>query len=79
MACVQRASKNEGDLMAKCYFFKKKLVWEFLQGRLKYKIEIQWSDISGINAVMEKNQPGILQIEVFSVFLGLQFKFLNYG
>jgi hypothetical protein len=54
-------------------------VWEFLQGRLKYKIEIQWSDISGINAVMEKNQPGILQIEVFSVFLGLQFKFLNYG
>jgi hypothetical protein len=79
MECVQRASKNEGDLMAKCYFLKKKLVWEFLQGRLKYKIEIQWSDISGINAVMEKNQPGILQIEVFSVFLGLQFKFLNYG
>ncbi|RQO89888.1 hypothetical protein POPTR_005G014600v4 [Populus trichocarpa] len=60
----QRASKNEGDLMAKCYFIKKKLVWEFLQGRLKYKIEIQWSDISGINAVMEKNQPGILQIEL---------------
>ncbi|KAG6773116.1 hypothetical protein POTOM_020370 [Populus tomentosa] len=60
----QIASKNEGDLMAKCYFIKKKLVWEFLQGRLKYKIEIQWSDISGINAVTEKNQPGILQIEL---------------
>ncbi|KAL3591102.1 hypothetical protein D5086_009742, partial [Populus alba] len=60
----QIASKNEGDLMAKCYFIKKKLVWEFLQGRLKYKIEIQWSDISEINAVMEKNQPGILQIEL---------------
>ncbi|KAG5244712.1 Homeobox protein [Salix suchowensis] len=60
----QRASRNEGDLVAKFYFVKKKLVWEFLQGPMKYKIEIPWSDIIGINAVMEKNQPGILRIEL---------------
>lgn len=79
MECVQRASRNEGDLVAKFYFVKKKLVWEFLQGPIKYKIEIPWSHIIGINAVMEKNQPGILRIEVFSVFLRLRFDFLNYG
>uniref|UniRef100_A0A6N2MKS9 Uncharacterized protein n=1 Tax=Salix viminalis TaxID=40686 RepID=A0A6N2MKS9_SALVM len=60
----QRASRNEGDLVAKFYFVKKKLVWEFLQGPIKYKIEIPWSHIIGINAVMEKNQPGILRIEL---------------
>ncbi|KAJ6737806.1 F10A16.6 PROTEIN [Salix viminalis] len=60
----QRASRNEGDLVAKFYFVKKKLVWEFLQGPIKYKIEIPWSDIIGINAVMEKNQPGMLRIEL---------------
>ncbi|KAF9681507.1 hypothetical protein SADUNF_Sadunf05G0008600 [Salix dunnii] len=60
----QRASKTEDDLVAKFYFVKKMLAWEFLQGRLKYKIEIPWSDIIGINAVMEKNQPGILRIEL---------------
>ncbi|KAB5556142.1 hypothetical protein DKX38_007051 [Salix brachista] len=60
----QRASRNEGDLVAKFYFVKKKLVWEFLQGPIKYKIEIPWSHIIGINAVMQKNQPGILRIEL---------------
>lgn len=34
--------------MAKCYFAKHKLVWEVLDGSLKNKIEIQWSDIVGI-------------------------------
>jgi hypothetical protein len=65
---VQRKSRNEGDLVAKCYFAKKKLVWELLKGGLKNKIEIQWNDIIGINALMQENQLGILQIEVFSAF-----------
>lgn len=65
---MQRKSRNEGDLVAKCYFAKKKLVWELLKGGLKNKIEIQWNDIIGINALMQENQLGILQIEVFSAF-----------
>ncbi|KAF8025269.1 hypothetical protein BT93_F2187 [Corymbia citriodora subsp. variegata] len=43
-------SRYEGDLVAKCYFAKHKLVWEVLDGALKNKIEIQWSDIVAIKA-----------------------------
>ncbi|KVH99041.1 hypothetical protein Ccrd_022725 [Cynara cardunculus var. scolymus] len=39
-----------GDLVAKCYFAKHKLVWEVLDGGLKNKIEIQWSDIMALKA-----------------------------
>jgi len=31
-------------LVAKCYFAKRKLVWEVLEGELKSKMEIQWSE-----------------------------------
>ncbi|CAL1376960.1 unnamed protein product [Linum trigynum] len=41
-------SRYEGDLVGKCYFAKHKLVWEVLDGGLKNKIEIQWSDIVAI-------------------------------
>ncbi|XVF31461.1 hypothetical protein REPUB_Repub16aG0148000 [Reevesia pubescens] len=60
----QRVTRNEGDLVAKCYFAKRKLVWEFLENGLKKKIEIQWSDILSLNAVMQEDQPGILDIEL---------------
>ncbi|KAK4783089.1 hypothetical protein SAY86_007463 [Trapa natans] len=43
-------SRYEGDLVAKCYFAKHKLVWEVLEGGLKSKIEIQWSDIMSLKA-----------------------------
>ncbi|KAL9681715.1 hypothetical protein QQ045_013502 [Rhodiola kirilowii] len=43
-------SRYEGDLVAKCYFAKHKLVWEVLDAGLKSKIEIQWSDITGLKA-----------------------------
>ncbi|XP_062007947.1 uncharacterized protein LOC133724974 [Rosa rugosa] len=43
-------SKHEGDLVAKCYFAKHKLVWEVLDGSLKNKMEIQWSDVVAIKA-----------------------------
>ncbi|KAJ1410321.1 hypothetical protein SESBI_22058 [Sesbania bispinosa] len=43
-------SRYEGDLVAKCYFAKHKLVWEVLEGGLKSKIEIQWSDIMALKA-----------------------------
>lgn len=58
----ERVSKYEGDLVAKCYFAKHKLVWEVLEGGLKSKIEIQWSDISSLKATCPENDNGTLEI-----------------
>ncbi|TYI68747.1 hypothetical protein E1A91_D08G109600v1 [Gossypium mustelinum] len=55
-------SRYEGDLVAKCYFAKHKLVWEVLEGGLKSKIEIQWSDIMGLKANCPDNGPGTLNV-----------------
>ncbi|KAJ9557370.1 hypothetical protein OSB04_011984 [Centaurea solstitialis] len=57
-------SKNEGDLVAKLYYGKKKLVWEFLFGSLKRKMEISWTDISAINAFICKGENGRLELEL---------------
>lgn len=61
---VQLVGRNEGDLVAKFYFAKRQLVWEILRNGLKEKIEIEWSNIIGIQAFMEENKPGILEVEV---------------
>ncbi|XP_050212996.1 uncharacterized protein LOC126664578 isoform X2 [Mercurialis annua] len=53
-------SRYEGELVAKCYFAKHKLVWEVLEGGLKSKIEIQWSDIMALKATCPDNEPGTL-------------------
>ncbi|KAK1324088.1 hypothetical protein QJS10_CPA02g01365 [Acorus calamus] len=58
----ERVSRYEGDLVAKCYFAKHKLVWEVLDGGLKSKIEIQWSDITALKASCPENGPGTLDI-----------------
>ncbi|GAV77703.1 hypothetical protein CFOL_v3_21174 [Cephalotus follicularis] len=55
-------SRYEGDLVAKCYFAKHKLVWEVLEGGLKSKIEIQWSDIMSLKANCPENGPGTLDV-----------------
>ncbi|KAL5840110.1 hypothetical protein ACOSQ4_012718 [Xanthoceras sorbifolium] len=55
-------SRYEGDLVAKCYFAKHKLVWEVLDGGLKSKIEIQWSDIMALKANMPEDGPGTLNV-----------------
>ncbi|KAK2651759.1 hypothetical protein Ddye_011615 [Dipteronia dyeriana] len=55
-------SRYEGDLVAKCYFAKHKLVWEVLDGGLKNKIEIQWSDIVAIKANYPDDAPGTLDV-----------------
>ncbi|CAI9113839.1 OLC1v1014524C1 [Oldenlandia corymbosa var. corymbosa] len=55
-------SRYEGDLVAKCYFAKHKLVWEVLDGGLKNKIEIQWSDIMGLKATYPEDGPGTLDV-----------------
>jgi hypothetical protein len=50
--------------VAKCYYAKRKLVWEVLDSGLKSKVEIQWSDISAMKATCPDNLPGSLEIEV---------------
>ncbi|KAL1814514.1 hypothetical protein ACET3Z_017088 [Daucus carota] len=55
-------SRHEGDLVAKCYFAKHKLVWEVLDGGLKNKIEIQWSDILALKATYADEEPGTLEL-----------------
>ncbi|XP_057460054.1 uncharacterized protein LOC130750462 isoform X1 [Actinidia eriantha] len=55
-------SRYEGDLVAKCYFAKHKLVWEVLDGGLKNKIEIQWSDIMALKANYPDDEPGTLDV-----------------
>ncbi|XP_074378513.1 uncharacterized protein LOC141720053 isoform X2 [Apium graveolens] len=57
-------ARHEGHVVAKCYYAKKKIVWEVLEGALKRKIEIHWADIIGINAVIKDNECGILLIEL---------------
>ena len=54
--------------MAKCYFAKHKLVWEVLDGGLKSKIEIQWSEITALKAEFPDDGPGTLTIVVM-IFL----------
>lgn len=60
----QYKSRYQGDLVAKCYFAKHKLVWEVLEGGLKSKIEIQWSDIMGLKANCPDDGPGTLVVVV---------------
>lgn len=55
-------SRHEGDLVAKCYFAKHKIVWEVLDGGLKNKIEIQWSDIMALKANYPDDKPGTLDV-----------------
>ncbi|XP_052199933.1 uncharacterized protein LOC127806590 [Diospyros lotus] len=55
-------SRFEGDLIAKCYFAKHKLVWEILEGGLKSKIEIQWSDIMALKANCPADGPETLAV-----------------
>lgn len=62
---MQIEAEYEADLVAKCYYSKRKLVWEILRNGLKVKIEIQWQKVLALRAVTEKNQLGILEIEVF--------------
>jgi hypothetical protein len=39
-------------------------VWEVLDGGLKSKIEVQWSDITGIKATCPEDGPGTLDVVV---------------
>ncbi|CAJ1977841.1 unnamed protein product [Sphenostylis stenocarpa] len=60
-------AKYPYELVAKCYYARQKLMWEILHDGLKYKIEIQYQNISAIRAVIQENSPGILEIELEKV------------
>ncbi|KAL1551627.1 hypothetical protein AAHA92_19445 [Salvia divinorum] len=60
----KREAVHRGSLTTKIYYGKKKLVWEFLYGELKSKMEVSWSDITAIEAVMNPNQPGFLRVQL---------------
>lgn len=76
---LQYKSRYEGDLVAKCYFAKHKLVWEVLDGGLKNKIEIQWSDIVAIKANYPDDEPGTLDVVVIHICLyHLHFFYYHY-
>ncbi|XP_023641237.1 uncharacterized protein LOC17893494, partial [Capsella rubella] len=64
---------NPDDIVAKIYFAKKKLLWEFLDPgkpetctpRLKSKIEIHWDDVSSFQeSINIRDDTGILKIEL---------------
>ncbi|KAL1551635.1 hypothetical protein AAHA92_19453 [Salvia divinorum] len=63
-ALLERESSSQGELIAKFCYAKKKLVWKFLDGQLKRKIEVSWSDITAIEAVMTPNESGILRVQL---------------
>uniref|UniRef100_A0ACD5YVG4 Uncharacterized protein n=1 Tax=Avena sativa TaxID=4498 RepID=A0ACD5YVG4_AVESA len=54
--------QHEGDLMAKCYYAKHKLVWEVLDAGLKSKIELQWSSITSLKATYLEDGEGTLDL-----------------
>ena len=61
--------KNDGDLVLKFDYRNKKVTWEIVrEGPSKHKIEIDWSNIIGIEAAIEDHRQGILQLEVSLIF-----------
>lgn len=75
----QYKSRYEGDLVAKCYFAKHKLVWEVLEGGLKSKVEIQWSDIMALKASCPDDGPGTLNVVVMLSTDCTDFVFVFHG
>jgi hypothetical protein len=63
---VQEVAQHNEDLLVKCYFSKRQLIWEVLpkSTTLKKKIEINWCDILAIRTIIEEHKPGVLEIEV---------------
>ncbi|XP_022158816.1 uncharacterized protein LOC111025282 [Momordica charantia] len=61
----QVVPQNEGDLVLRFDYRTKKISWEIVrEGPSKHKIEIDWSNIIGIEAATEDHRQGILQLEL---------------
>ncbi|KAL1551633.1 hypothetical protein AAHA92_19451 [Salvia divinorum] len=61
---MESESSLQCELTAKFSYAKKKLVWKFFEGPLKRKMEVSWSDITAIEAVMTPNEPGRLRVQL---------------
>nr|GEW36343.1 hypothetical protein [Tanacetum cinerariifolium] len=59
-----KEAKNAGDVVVKFYYGKKKLVWEFLYGSLKKKMEIRWSQVSAIKTFDDEHLNGYIVLEL---------------
>ncbi|EFJ08690.1 hypothetical protein SELMODRAFT_5767, partial [Selaginella moellendorffii] len=57
----KRSAANEGEIVAKFYYAKRRLIWEILERGLMNKMEIQWGDVTGLHASLSE---GTLIIEV---------------
>ncbi|KAK9667866.1 hypothetical protein RND81_13G016800 [Saponaria officinalis] len=73
----KKESRHEGELVAKCYFKKRKLVWEVLNGNLKMKIEFLWSNILGIRQSTSSHESNTSTLEVLLERSPLFFREVN--
>ena len=63
----KRVAVHEGEIIAKCYYAKRKLVWEVLQEsvhNIKNRIEISWDDITSFKFSTPRNRTSSLEIKV---------------
>ena len=61
---MQWVAKNQEDVVTKCYYAKKRLIWELLENGLKKKMEIHWDQISAMRVITTESGHMILEIEV---------------
>ncbi|XP_057969427.1 uncharacterized protein LOC131158575 [Malania oleifera] len=60
----KKKSRYTTELTAKFYFARRTLVWEISEEVVKYKMEIQWSEISAIGAIFKDREAGVLELEL---------------
>merc|ERR1719146_8950 len=60
----KKDSVYEGDLVAKFYYAKRKLVWEVLEAGLKSKIEVLWDSVTSLKCHIARGAESYLEVEV---------------
>ncbi|PON57601.1 hypothetical protein TorRG33x02_293300 [Trema orientale] len=62
----QRAALDGRNLIAIFFYDEQILAWEILERgpKFKLKIEMRWEHIVGMGVSLEKNEPGILEVEI---------------
>ncbi|XP_024519809.1 uncharacterized protein LOC9648013 [Selaginella moellendorffii] len=57
----KRSAANEGEIVAKFYYAKRRLIWEILERGLMNKMEIQWGDVTGLHASLSEGTEHTLR------------------
>lgn len=60
----KKNSVYEGDLVAKFYYAKRKLVWEVLEAGLKSKIEVLWDSVTSLKCHIARGSESYLEVEI---------------